>query len=196
MEDFLTSDIKKDHYRWRLVNGTLPLYERHLRSLRTFGMSVPLESWIRTRLEWTLDNLTSEQPNGVLCIDVSNDEMVTIHLDPPREAPRFEFDGTLVETGDETYSDDSIGQLWTFDGTTLLHHGPALSATNTLTRDLAKTLGYAVEETGEDLAGDGDVERFRVSDEFYVLPQGDPGAVTTRMIACFEKLVKNARAAS
>jgi len=192
MEDFVTSHIKKDHYRWRLVNGTLPLYERHLRSLRTFGMSVPLESWIRTRLEWTLDNLVSDNPDGVLCIDVSDDEMVTIHIDPARSAPRLSFDGAVVE-GDGDYSDDSLGQPWTFDGTRLVHHGPVLSATNTLTRDLARTLGYTVVEGDEMASADGDEERFRVSDEFYLMPQGEPGKVTERLAACFDKLVKNAR---
>lgn len=193
---FAESDIKKDHYRWRLCNGTLPLYERHLRSLRTYGMSTPLESWIRARLEWTLDTLVSGYPDGVLCIDVQDDDTVTIKLEPARTAPQLSSDGELLGTTEE-YSEDSLGQLWAYDGTTLFHYGPVLSATNTLTRDLARTLGYTVAEADPDETptGEGSGERFRISDEFFVIPQGQAGPVTERLTACFDKLLSNARGA-
>ena len=64
--------------RWRLADGGLPMRERHLRSLASMGVGAPMQSWIRTRLEWTLDNMVAETPDGVLCIDVQDDEMVTI----------------------------------------------------------------------------------------------------------------------
>lgn len=194
--DFVESDIQKEHYRWRLCNGKLPLYERHLRSLRTFGMSTPLESWIRARLEWTLENMVSDNPNGVLCIDVDGEEMVTMTIVPARKAPKLAFSGELVDTDDE-YTDDAIGQPWSSKGDKLVHYGPVLSATNTLTRDLAKTLGYHVEEAAaEEAFTKDDDERFRISDEFYVVPQGDAGLVTTRMSECFDKLLKNATGGS
>ena len=191
--DFMESDIQKEHYRWRLCNGKLPLYERHLRSFRTFGMSTPLESWIRARLEWTLENMVSDNPNGVLCIDVDGEEMVTIKVEPARKVPKLAFSGELLDV-DEEYTADSLGQPWSSGAGKLVHYGPVLSATNTLTRDLVKTLGYDVEEAAAEEAftrGD-DEERFRISDEFYVVPQGEAGSVTNRMTQCFDKLLKNA----
>jgi hypothetical protein len=188
---FVSTDISKNHFRWRLQSGKLPLYERHMRSLGSFGILTPLESWIRTRLEWTLDNMVAENPDGVLCIDVQDDEMVTITVVGARPEPRLTFAGELVGP-DGVYTDDALGQCWSYDGVRVVHYGPVLTATNRLARDLAKTLGYTVEEAAVDdvpVGDDGDEERFRVSDEFYVIPQGEAGVFTRRLSACFDKLL-------
>lgn len=193
---YADSNIKQRHYRWRLSGGKMPLYRRHMRSLEGYGMNPPLRSWIRTRLEWTMDNMTPDGMNGVLCIDIREDETVTMQVKAHRDAPAIDRAGN-VGWGDADENDGAgdagVGQAWSAQGNTLTYYGPLLSATSSLAAGLAKTEGYEVREApAEDAPQDatGDDERFHISDEFFVISQDDePGPICSWLIACFDKLI-------
>lgn len=192
-ESVKPAQINKEfpHFRWRLAGGKLPLYERHLRSLPRYGVSAPLQAWIRSRLEWTIENMTSEHPNGVLCIQVEDEDRVTVTVAPAREAPK---------AGCELEALKEYGNVWFVSDGALTPYEEPRTATDTLVRDLAKTLGYLVLETVQTESASsaccatvcyenpGD-ELFLVSDEFGVVPQGNViGPITQRMVECFDKL--------
>lgn len=157
-------------YRWKLVDGKLPLYERHLRSLRLDGVSAPLCSWIRSRLEWTFDNSRVENPDGVLCLAWQDDDTVELTDEPSRPLPSIVPDGLA----------------WTVYGDVVVPASEPLSATGTLTRDLCATLGYTVSDAP--VAGAEPTEAFMTSDEFGFVTVGSEGPVASRMHICFDKL--------
>lgn len=156
-------------YRWRLVGGKLPLYERHIRSMAHRDLGPAMMSWVRTRLEWTLDNLAFEHPDGVIEVTLDTDDGLDMTVEDAREYPAGE----------------AVGQRWDVYGDVLIPDGEPVDATQTLVRDLAKTLHYTV----ADEPGDGDpTETFYVSDEFGAVAFDDAGPVTRKMIECFDKL--------
>lgn len=188
--------------RWRLVNKTLPLYERHMRSLKLRGVSAPLLAWIRCRLEWTIDNLLAQNPEGVLCLDIDPTEDVKIALEPPRTVPTLTQNDLFVSRGhiegvhirDASDGEDPLdGVVWIeTDGALAASAAELVSATNTLVRDLAETLGYRV--TVEPVAIETIVETsvtglFLVNDEFGLLPiDSAQGPIAQKMTECFDKL--------
>jgi len=158
-------------YRWKLVDGKLPLYERHLRSLAADGVGAPLCSWIRSRMEWTFDNRRIENLDGVLCLVWRDDDTVDITDEPARELP------------DDL---DGIGLVWTVYGDRVVPATEPLMATETLTRDLCNTLGFEVVATAP--ADAEPTEAFITSDEFGFIAIGGEGPVCERLSGCFEKL--------
>lgn len=157
-------------YRWKLVDGKLPLYERHLRGLQLDGVSAPLCSWIRSRLEWTFDNSRVKNPDGVLCLVWQDDDTVDLADEPSRSLP-------------STVSD---GLLWTVYGDVVVPASKPCSATGTLTRDLCTTLGYTVSDVP--VEGAEPTEAFITSDEFGLVPVGPEGPIASKMHGCFDRL--------
>ena len=176
-------DITRRDIRWKLAGGTLPLYERHLRSLVAFGYPSPLCSWIRTRLEWSIENQTVDNPEGVVHIFVNDKDEVDVRIEAARD---------ISELADDECT------CWEVRGhaggtQVLVPLTEPLDAAATLLRDLASTLGLEV--VYADRAGEFEVvqERFRTSDEFGFIVDEPSGPVSTKMAACFDKLWANAR---
>lgn len=160
------------NYRWKLVNGKLPLYERHLHALQADGVSAPLCSWIRSRLEWTFDNDRVVNRDGVLCLTWSDEDQVDLTDEPTRTLPANPRDAGLLWT---VYGDVGV----------VPSEEPVLAA-ETLTRDLCNTLGFTVMAAAPE--GVEPTEVFVSSDEFGFVPVGQEGPVSAKMRACFDKL--------
>ncbi|NTU89079.1 MAG: hypothetical protein HGA54_04100 [Actinobacteria bacterium] len=170
------------NFRWRLAGGKLPLFSRHMRSLPTYGISAPLQAWIRSRVEWSLQNMTRDYPDGVLCIFVEDEDIVTITVEPSRQLPGIASQGLPSPAELE-----ELGTIWLGGTDSLVAKGEVLSATNTLVRDLANTLGYKngiCVQCCETIS-----ESFVVSDEFGIIPLNtEPGPITAKMMECFNKV--------
>lgn len=182
--------------RWRLANGELPLAERHLRSLAAMGVGAALSAWMRTRLEYVLENHAPEYPNGTLHIVMDDQGKATFSVEPLPEEPAVtesdlvERDGQVVGAG--------RGVLWMVDdvGKTLTAVTDAeqlLDATATTVRDLAKTLRYEVAQgpvSRDELLSAGH-QAFVTDDEFGVLTlQGNGGAQVDKFRTLLDKVLR------
>ncbi|MBQ6586189.1 MAG: hypothetical protein IJH83_05215 [Coriobacteriales bacterium] len=186
--------------RWRMAGTTLPLYERHLRCLKNYGVSSPLQAWIRSRLEWTMDNLAFEHPDHVIGIRILDDDNVDVTLEPQRPAPGRDcirhILGWGIEPRDETCEGYSLGGealVWVVqeDGS-VAPCGEPRSACNTLVRDLITTLRFPLAPARElpDFQTEAVRDCFVVDDEFGLLPANalDDDPITVKLIDCFRKL--------
>ena len=187
-------------FRWRMSGTQLPLYDRHLRCLRNYGVSSPLQAWIRSRLEWTMDNLAYEHPDHVICIDILDDDNVDVTLTPQRPAPGRDcirhILGWGIEKRLETCDGYALGAealVWVVqeDGS-VAPCGEPRSACNTLARDLLTTLRIPVAAARElpDFEHEQLRDCFVIDDEFGLLPANalDDDPVTVKLIECFRKL--------
>lgn len=68
--------------RWRLAGGRLPLENRHLRAFAARGVSLPLVSWAKQHIEWTLGDGAAEEPDGVLMIVVDEQGQAAMSVGP------------------------------------------------------------------------------------------------------------------
>lgn len=177
-------DITRRDIRWKLAGGKLPLYERHLRSLSRYGYPSPLCSWIRTRLEWSIENQTVDNPEGVVHIFVNDKDEVDVRIEAARDiAALVDDECTAWEVRTDADGESVLVPLT-----------EPLDAAATLLRDLSSTLGMKVVHVPGQIDGLGEaVERFRTSDEFGFLPGEPSGPVCAKMAACFDKLWTNAR---
>lgn len=166
-------------FRWRYMNKRIPLYERRLRSLREFNIGPAVQAWVRSRLEWVIDNKLYEMPDGIVVLTIDPEGAVEIQQDDLVEAPAF-APGQLE-------SDEAPGMPWfAKDGTVFCVEEPRQAA-DTFVRDLVTTLGYEF-QVGQPASLEG-AEAFAVSDEFgIVVCDGMTGDVTDRLVECFEKL--------
>ena len=85
--------------RWRMANGTVPLKQRHLRSLEPLDLPDPLMGWIHERLEWAISNMLYDNAKGVLVLKIDKAHEVTITLDDFRLLPALDCKNLLVENG-------------------------------------------------------------------------------------------------
>ncbi len=187
------------HLRWRYANETIQLYERRLRSLESYGVGSALRAWIRSRLEWVSDNKLSDAPDGVIDIDIDPEGDVKIDLQESGPVPAFTLDELVWEDG-RLAGCTAGATLWVVaDGSLTPLVQQLRASADTLTRDLAKTLGYEISErtfTCDDLGLGTEgaqppegIELFAVDDEFGLVPCTDlSGEVTQRFVDCFDKL--------
>jgi hypothetical protein len=106
--------------------------------------------WIGERLEWAVDNLFNKDSEGVLVLRINPENDVTLSLDEVREAPHLTTSDLLVENdvivGVQYDGEPVAGTVWLErDGVLCASCDELVSATGTLVRDLAATLGLPVE---------------------------------------------------
>ncbi len=176
-------------FRWRYANKNIQLYERHLRSLRDYGIGSPLQAWMRSRLEWVSDNKLVEKPNGVIVIDVDPQGDVDIELQDQVGAPHFCEDDLIWEDG-KLAGCKLHGSLWSCEDGTLVHVPSGLKgACETFARDLMKTLNFQLEEGTLSKEALSEAEVFIVDDEFGIVAcAGHEGKLCDKLKACFDKL--------
>lgn len=165
---------------------------RHLRALgaRTIGgrrLSRNLVNWAKQHIEWTLDTGAAEHPDGVLMLLVDEDEHAAMTVGPYEPLEDTTLDALLDRAVAASLEASGTGvapeTLWLVsDGglRALAPEGNTFSATTSLLRDLAATVGLPFDREPLPLAHDALVglteaadEAFLVSDEFgVVLPQG------------------------
>ncbi len=73
--------------RWKLKNRTLPLQNRHLRSLSDCvvngkHVTSQLVAWAKQHLEWTLESGAIDHPDGVLMLVVDKDGQAVMSTGP------------------------------------------------------------------------------------------------------------------
>lgn len=178
--------------RWRYANGSIQLFERHLRSLSNYGIGPALRSYLRTRLEWLSDNKLYERPNGVIVVSVEPNGDVDARLDEAQPVPRL-TDADLRFEGGVLRGASVAGSVWVYadDAVACTTSGEEMKgATETFARDLVKTLGYAAgDEAALHQEALANAEILLVNDEFGAVAfEGHEGAFTEKMQACFEKL--------
>lgn len=169
----------KLEFKWRYANKKVPLYERRLRSLREFNVGPAVQAWVRSRLEWVVDNKLYEQPDGVLVLSIDPEGMV--------EVTQAELPPTPSLSASQVEDTEIPGTLWfAKDGTVFCAEEPRCAA-DTFARDLVTTLGYDF-EVGK-LESSDDAEVFVIGDEFGIIVcEGATGDVSNKLVECFEKL--------
>jgi hypothetical protein len=187
--------IGPDHqvdFHWRLAQGMLPLQERHLRSLKAFEIDGPLQSWVRERLEWTLQNAIGDNPNGVLHLCLKPGGALTIAVTPRSETPQLTADDLVTDDGRvERASIEGI--VWVIRGTSAVASTdkPLVSAVSTVVRDLLITFKCDVSQhvlIADELLACG-TELFVASDEYGIVPIfNHDGPMVQRLDECFKKL--------
>ena len=155
--------------RWRLSGGKLPMRERHLRSLLSLGIDGPMQAWVRTRIEYVLENHAAEHPDGAMHLVIAPDGKVTFSVEPLRELPQVGAGDVDVAAG--TVAGISDATVWLAGEKRLVAavQNGLVSAIDTTLRDLAATLGYTVEEravASDDAQG---LELFVTTDEHGVV---------------------------
>ena len=191
--------------RWRIHDGKLPLRQRHMRALSRLDLPDALMAWVHERLEWAMINMLTSGSEAVLVLGIDSATEVQLSLEDIRKKPILESADLMVhgDTVTGVYSDGQpiAGDIWIEQNGVLVSCvSDVFTATSTLCRDLATTLGFEVEigqqpfPVVQKAAGRG--QAFVVSDEFGFLPissQGKgateaEGTITKRMREAFEKL--------
>ena len=165
--------------RMRLCDGKLPMYERHLKALKNYGLGGPMQSWLRTRMEYVLENHAPTHPDGVLHMTATPDGKVLFEVEPQGEAPVLSVDDCVVEegvvSGVRVYAEPAqidLSPLWIADSqakTLVVGAEELVFASCTTLKDLARTIGWTVDirpVRQDQVAQDA----FVVTDEFGVLP--------------------------
>jgi hypothetical protein len=140
-------------------------------------------AWLLQRLEWAADNLLDKDAEGVLVLNIDPEKDVLVSLEAVRAKPRLTREHLVVEEGVVTgiqYKDAPIeGSVWfEYDGVLHASCEELVTATGTLARDLAQTLGLPVETRPQRLV-DADAA-FLISDEFGFIPICDTLATSAR----------------
>lgn len=186
--------------RWRLAAHTLPLANRHLRSLRRRTVngervSTQLVAWAKQHIEWTLWEGVAQWPDGVLMLVIDEHGQAAMTAGPYEPLERCDL-ASLVERATcaaREASETGVAPetLWAVRGDRLVVNvgpGEALSGAATLVSDLARTLGLPVERDPDVASGvlAGAVridEAFLVSDEHGIVPASDLCGPRTRRFA-------------
>ena len=203
--------------RWRLAGGRLPLENRHLRAFAARGASIPLVSWAKQHIEWTLADGAAAEPDGVLMIVVDDQGRAAMSVGPyepltstdaaalavrARHAQEEEPVTQLVAAGaaEKTKAPEARPvapeTLWgARDGVLCcaLPEDAVLSGAASLVADLARTRHVAV-RGGADPTEAGCEELFLVSDEHGVVPATDrAGEMGVRLAADYARLLDATR---
>ena len=196
--------------RWRLASSTLPLANRHLRALSAREVeggrvSTQLIAWAKQHIEWTLDDGTRDNPDGVLLLVVDEEGRAAMSSGPYRPLPELTASALARRALDAAREGERTGvapeTLWIVRGGSLvagIDEGARASGAAGLVADLAGTLGIPVARE-DDLArrvidgvATGD-EAFLVSDEHGVVGASDaPGPTAERLAGAYRTLLERA----
>jgi hypothetical protein len=162
-------------------------------------------AWLLQRLEWAVDNLFNRDKDGVLVLSIDPQKDVVLSLDELRAPPRLTSDNLVAEgdlvTGAQHEGAPLEGSVWSErNGVLYVSAEELVTATGTLARDLAQTLGLPLKlqpQTPAELAAASTV--FLISDEFGFIPLKVPlktpsssaiqtAPATARLEQCFASL--------
>ena len=176
--------------RWRLASGKLPMENRHLRALakrvvngRT--VSTQLVAWAKQHIEWTLQDGSTLNPDGVLMLVLDDKGQAAMTVGPyaPLESSTASAlaNRALEASREAEQTGIAPETLWVTRGDTLvcgMDASDGASGAVTLVRDLASTVGITIAcEEGIAqalLAGTLEYEEaFLVSDEHGIVCASD-----------------------
>lgn len=193
--------------RWRLASGKLPMENRHLRALsrRTINgqlVSTQLVAWAKQHIEWTLQDGSALNPDGVLMIVIDDRGQAAMTVGPyePIDAPTASTLASRALASAREAEETGVAPetLWVARGDTLIcgmGDSEDASGAVTLVRDLAETVGITVaREEGVAqalLAGTLDYDEvFLVSDEHGIVCATDAaGPRGTRLAEGYARLL-------
>ncbi len=142
--------------RWRLASGKLPMENRHLRALSKRvvngrAVSTQLVAWAKQHIEWTLQDGSARNPDGVLMLVLDDKGQAAMTVGPyvPLETPTASVLANRALEASREAEETGVAPetLWVVRGDTLVCGMDAsadASGTVTLVRDLANTVGIAV----------------------------------------------------
>jgi hypothetical protein len=186
------------HLRWRVVDGKIPLLQRHYRALQPLELPPPLMAWIHERLEWATVNMLHEGSDAVLCLAINPHEDVVVSLDETRPKPQLGKENILIQDDvivGLTYNGEPLqGTLWLEqDGALIATLTPSMqqliTATDTLTKQLVETLGIGV--TAQQVSAATALTAgalFVVSDEFGFIPLRGTTKLLSKIADSFTKV--------
>lgn len=203
LETQLREHIQKNpslSLRWRIASRDLPLKQRYYRSLREYGLSNGVISWVIQHVEWTLPEGSLQEPSGVLTLEFDQKGRACMDLQPYKKIIDTSAEGLFTyaeERGTHAHEGIDSEVMWTADENALYvwtDKKAALSAANSLIYDLARQKAYKLvymlpdyDKFVEQIKGGA--EAFLVSDEHGVVQakdaQGNQGAF---FVSCWEKL--------
>ena len=197
--------------RWRLASRSLPLENRHLRALGRrvvdgAPVSPQLIAWAKQHIEWTLSEGAARYPDGVLMVIVDKEGRAAMTVGPygPLEATALSALAERALGAGREAAETGVApeSLWVVRGDQLVRGGSAerpLSGTDSLVRDLARTVGMSVacEEGLARRVLDGTAcfdEAFLVSDEYgVVLASTAAGPRSQRLADGYARLLESLR---
>ena len=142
--------------RWRLASGKLPMENRHLRALSKrvvngHAVSTQLVAWAKQHIEWTLQDGSALNPDGVLMLVLDDKGQAAMTVGPyaPIESPTASVLANRALDAAREAEETGVAPetLWVVRGDTLICGMDAsaeASGAVTLVRDLANTVGIAV----------------------------------------------------
>ena len=142
--------------RWRLASGKLPMENRHLRALSKRvvngrAVSTQLVAWAKQHIEWTLQDGSARNPDGVLMLVLDDKGQAAMTVGPyvPLETPTASVLANRALEASREAEETGVAPetLWVVRGDTLVCGMDAsadASGAVTLVRGLANTVGIAV----------------------------------------------------
>ena len=198
--------------RWRLYRRRLPLANRHLRALLARRVddepvAQALVAWAKQHIEWTLDEGSVDNPDGVLAVIVDHAGRAAMTVGPYQPLEDTTLAGLVRRARRALDEASTTGvapeTLWIGEGTTLTwDRGPAeaSSGATSLVEQLARTMGFDVVRQEGLLSSlrAGTIspkDVFLVSDEHGVVPAEDAcGPHGMRMAQGYQRLLDSSRA--
>lgn len=83
--------------RWRVKEGKVLLFNRHIRELKHFAFTPALVAWVHERLEWAVVNLLASTIDAVLELHVDPAAEIKLCLEDTRVLPVFSLDDLSVD---------------------------------------------------------------------------------------------------
>lgn len=186
--------------RWRLSDGKLPAINRHMRALskrviNSKPLSRQLVAWAKQHIEWTLQEGSYENPDGVLMLIVDDQSRAAMVVGP-YEPLEDTTEAALIERArvaerEATNTNVAPETLWVVEDGDLvvgMSVGDKPSGATSLIMDLATTLGMPVERRAtllDEISFSPELasEVFLVSDEHGVVPAADAGGPRSQRFA-------------
>lgn len=181
--------------RWRVKDGKVLLFNRHIRELAHFDLTPALIAWVHERLEWAAANLLRSGTEAVLVLSVNPATEVQVSLEDVRSLPVIGADDLVIEEGmiaglslDEGVLPATVW-LARHDGTLVASLKEPVLAIDTLAQQLALTQGIVVLiEPQPVTAYEEAAACCALSDEFGFIPLRGSSPVLDRLGKNLEKL--------
>lgn len=173
--------------RWRIKEGKVLLFNRHIRELAHLELTAPLIAWVHERIEWAMANMLGSNTDAVLVLNIDPEGEAQASLDESAPAPAFSLEDVRIEGGEiaglGTGENVWPATVWLAheDGTFTACTKELFLACDTLTEQLATTqdISVAVGPQAQDALEAAEAV-FAVSDEFgYLALKGSNKAADT-----------------
>ena len=83
--------------RWRVKEGNVLLFKRHIRELKQFEFTPALIAWLHERLEWAIANMLTPDTNAVLQLNVDPAAEIKLSLEEVEPLAAYSLDDIVYE---------------------------------------------------------------------------------------------------